>query len=38
MACSDNNKLIYNIKELPEAFSISSGDLLVVEDIEDNRF
>lgn len=37
MACSDNNKLIYNIKELPEAFSISSGDLLVVEDIEGTK-
>ncbi len=37
MPCSDNDKLIYNIKELPEAFSISSGDLLVVEDIEGTK-
>lgn len=37
MPCSDNDKLVYNIKELPEAFSIASGDLLVVEDIEGTK-
>ena len=31
MPCVDNKNLIYNIKELPETFSIASGDLLLVE-------
>lgn len=31
MPCVDNKNLIYNIKELPETFSIAAGDLLVVE-------
>jgi len=31
MPCVDNKDLIYNIKELQETFSITSGDLLVVE-------
>jgi len=31
MPCVDKKDLIYNIKELPETFSIASGDLLVVE-------
>ena len=31
MPCVDNKDLIYNIKELPETFSIASGDLLLVE-------
>jgi hypothetical protein len=31
MPCVDNKDLIYNVKELPETFSISSGDLLLVE-------
>ena len=33
----DDDKLIYNIRELPEAFSITSGDLLVVEDTEGTK-
>tara|TARA_R110002050_G_scaffold30267_1_gene77368 strand:+ start:721 stop:2667 length:1947 start_codon:yes stop_codon:yes gene_type:complete len=37
MPCSDNDKLIYNIKELPEAFSLTSGDLLIVEDTEGTK-
>ena len=31
MPCVDNKNLIYNIKELPETFSIASGDLLLVD-------
>lgn len=31
MPCVDNKNLIYNIKELPETFSIAAGDMLVVE-------
>ena len=31
MPCVDNKDLIYNIKELPETFSIGIGDLLLVE-------
>lgn len=31
MPCVDNKDLIYNIKELPETFSIGIGDLLIVE-------
>jgi len=31
MPCVDNKDLIYNVKELPETFSIASGDLLLVE-------
>ena len=31
MPCVDNKDLIYNIKELPETFSIGTGDLLIVE-------
>lgn len=31
MPCVDNKNLIYNIKELPETFSIGTGDLLLVE-------
>jgi len=34
MPCVDNKDLIYNIKELPETFSIASGDLLLVENDE----
>ncbi|MAN64845.1 MAG: hypothetical protein CMI60_23160, partial [Parvibaculum sp.] len=37
MPCSDNDKLIYNIKELPEAFSLTSGDLFIVEDTEGTK-
>jgi hypothetical protein len=33
----DDDKLIYNIRELPESFSITSGDLLVVEDTEGTK-
>ena len=31
MPCVDNKNLIYNIKELPETFSIQTGDMLIVE-------
>ena len=31
MPCVDKKDLIYNIKELPETFSIAAGDMLVVE-------
>ena len=31
MPCVDNKNLIYNIKELPETFSIGIGDMLVIE-------
>lgn len=31
MPCVDNKDLIYNVKELPETFSITSGDLLLIE-------
>ena len=31
MPCVDNKDLIYNIKELPETFSIAAGDMLVIE-------
>ena len=31
MPCVDNKDLIYNVKELPETFSIATGDLLLVE-------
>ena len=31
MPCVDNKSLIYNIKELPETFSVSDGDLLLIE-------
>ncbi|MDB4430215.1 hypothetical protein N9273_00180 [bacterium] len=31
MPCVDNKNLIYNIKELPETFSVSDGDLLLIE-------
>jgi len=34
MPCVDNKDLIYNIKELPETFSVTSGDLLIVENDE----
>ncbi len=31
MPCVDNKNLIYNIKELPETFSVADGDLLLIE-------
>ena len=31
MPCVDNKDLIYNVKELPETFSVSSGDLFLIE-------
>ncbi len=31
MPCVDNKNLIYNIKELPETFSVAAGDMLVIE-------
>jgi hypothetical protein len=31
MPCVDNKNLIYNIKELPETFSVAEGDLLLIE-------
>lgn len=31
MPCVDNKDLIYNIKELPETFSVAAGDLLLIE-------
>ncbi|MDB4396038.1 hypothetical protein N9Z65_00315 [bacterium] len=31
MPCVDNKNLIYNTKELPETFSVSGGDLLLIE-------
>jgi len=31
MPCVDNKNLIYNIKELPETFSVAGGDLLLIE-------
>lgn len=31
MPCVDNKNLIYNIKELPETFSVAAGDLLIIE-------
>ena len=31
MPCVDNKDLIYNIKELPETFSVGSGDLFIIE-------
>jgi len=31
MPCVDNKTLIYNIKELPETFSVADGDLLLIE-------
>jgi len=31
MPCVDNKSLIYNIKELPETFSVAAGDLLLIE-------
>lgn len=31
MPCVDNKSLIYNIKELPETFSVADGDLLLIE-------
>ena len=31
MPCVDNKSLIYNIKELPETFSVANGDLLLIE-------
>lgn len=31
MPCVDNKDLIYNVKELPETFSIQTGDMLLVE-------
>lgn len=31
MPCVDNKDLIYNIKELPETFSVGIGDLLIIE-------
>ena len=31
MPCVDNKDLIYNVKELPETFAVSSGDLLLIE-------
>jgi len=37
MPCSDNDKLIYNIKELPEAFSLTPGDLFIIEDTEGTK-
>lgn len=31
MPCVDNKNLIYNIKELPETFSVAAGDMLIIE-------
>src|SRR5210317_1879902 len=31
MPCVDNKDLIYNVKELPETFSVTVGDLLLIE-------
>tara|TARA_R110002153_G_scaffold13084_3_gene48887 strand:- start:1101 stop:1697 length:597 start_codon:yes stop_codon:yes gene_type:complete len=31
MPCVDNKNLIYNIKELPETFSVADGDLFLIE-------
>ena len=31
MPCVDNKNLIYNVKELPETFSVAAGDLLLIE-------
>ena len=31
MPCVDNKDLIYNVKELPETFSVADGDLLLIE-------
>lgn len=31
MPCVDNKDLIYNVKELPETFSVTGGDLLIIE-------
>jgi hypothetical protein len=31
MPCVDNKDLIYNVKELPETFSVAVGDLLLIE-------
>lgn len=31
MPCSDNDKIVYNIKELPEVFSIEPIDMFIVE-------
>ena len=34
MPCVDNKDLIYNVKELPETFSVAGGDLLLIESDE----
>jgi hypothetical protein len=31
MPCVDNKNLIYNVKELPETFAVTGGDLLLIE-------
>ena len=31
MPCVDNKDLIYNVKELPETFTVASGDLFIIE-------
>lgn len=31
MPCVDNKNLIYNIKELPETYSVAAGDMLIIE-------